>query len=110
MAFVTHFFRKEFPVKEKVIDIAGRAWRTLGERGESEIVELAKILREREDLVNQAVGWLAREDKIHYTNKRNKTVISLVESELQSFKKLSTVARPSGAEAVDQASSRKRKI
>lgn len=73
-------------MKTKVINTAGRAWRTLGEKGEMEISSLSKILNEREDIVNQAIGWLAREDKINYSTKKDKTFVSLVAKELQAFK------------------------
>ena len=75
-------------MKEKIIETAGKTWRTLGERGEATISEIAKVLNEREDLVNQAIGWLAREDKLKIANKQNKTLFSLAESEMQSFRNL----------------------
>lgn len=75
-------------MKEKIIETAGKTWRALGERGETTPNELARILKEKEDIVNQAIGWLAREDKINYATKQNKTSISLVEAELQAFKRL----------------------
>jgi hypothetical protein len=94
-------------MKEKVIETAGKAWRVLGERGESDIPELARLLREREDVVNQAIGWLAREDKISYSLKRNRTFISLVDREMQAFKQLSC---SSSSCSGDKATGRKRKI
>jgi len=75
-------------MKEKLIETAGKAWRVLGEKGETAIPELAKILRESEQTVNQAIGWLAREDKINLATKRNATFVSLVENELSAFKNL----------------------
>ncbi len=75
-------------MKEKVIEIVGKTWQALGQRGESTAGDLAKALKEREDIVNQAIGWLAREDKISFANKQNKTLISLVDSELQAFRRI----------------------
>jgi len=94
-------------MKEKVIATAGRAWKVLGEKGGSDISELAKLLKEREDIVNQAVGWLAREDKINYSLKRNRTWISLVDGEMQAFKQQCC---SSGTGAAKSADLRKRKI
>ena len=74
-------------MKDKVIETAGKAWRTLGENGESSAREIAKTIKEREDIVNQAIGWLAREDKINFVTKRNETLISLVQSELDAFRR-----------------------
>lgn len=95
-------------MKEKVIATAGKAWRILGERGESDIPELARILREREDIVNQAIGWLAREDKINYNLKKNRTFISLVDREMQAFKQLSCSSSSCGSG--DKITTRRRKI
>ncbi len=71
--------------KEEVIETAGKTWRTLAEKGETSIADLAKILQQEEELVCQAIGWLAREDKINYNTRNNKTMVSLVESEIRSF-------------------------
>ena len=75
-------------MKEKIIEAAGKTWRALGEKGQSTPSELAKILREKEDVINQAIGWLAREDKINYATQQNKTIISLIEPELQAFRRI----------------------
>ena len=74
-------------MKEKIIETAGKTWKTLGENGESEITQLPRILNEKDGLVYQALGWLAREDKINYTTKNNKTFVSLVAPELEAFKR-----------------------
>ena len=93
-------------MKEKIIETAGKAWRTLGERGESNASELARILNEREDIINQAIGWLAREDKINYCAKRDKTFVSLVDSELQIFR---NVYRNAASETSSDSARRKGK-
>lgn len=75
-------------MKDKVIKTAGKVWKTLGEKGPSSVAQLAKILKEKEDIINQAIGWLAREDKIKYITKGNKNQISLVETEQDMFRVL----------------------
>src|SRR5450755_3011165 len=72
-------------MKEKVIEAAGKTWRFLGQNGETNVSQLAKSLKEKDEVVLQAVGWLAREDKIDYTVKNRRTFVSLVESELRNF-------------------------
>jgi hypothetical protein len=42
---------------------------------------LPKLLKEKSMVVYQAVGWLAREDKIEFRKDATKTWISLAESE-----------------------------
>ena len=80
-------------MKDKIIETAGKAWMTLGEKGEASIDQLSKIIKEKEPIVYQALGWLAREDKINYSIKNNKTFVSLVESELQAFNNICQKAK-----------------
>ena len=73
-------------MKDKVIETAGRAWKLLGEKGKISIAEIPKLLDEKEAVVYQSIGWLAREDKINYDTKNKKSYVSLVESELSALK------------------------
>ena len=75
-------------MKEKVIEVAGKTWRFLGQNGETDLNNLCRYVKEKEAVVFQALGWLAREDKINYTTKNRKTFVSLVEIELKSFNNL----------------------
>src|SRR5437868_1666311 len=75
-------------MKEKVIEAAGKTWRFLGQNGETNVGQLAKSLQEKEEVIFQALGWLAREDKINYTIKNRRTFVSLVDQELNSFNSL----------------------
>jgi len=72
-------------MKEKIIEIAGKVWRFLGQNGQTNVSHLAKSLKEKDEVVFQALGWLAREDKIHYTIKNRRTFVALVDSELRAF-------------------------
>ena len=75
-------------MKEKVIEAAGKTWRFLGQNGQTNVSQLAKSLKEKDEVVLQALGWLAREDKIDYTVKNRRTFVSLVEGELRAFNNL----------------------
>ena len=72
-------------MKEKIIEAAGKTWRFLGQNGQTNVSQLAKSLKEKDEVVLQALGWLAREDKIEYTVKNRRTFVSLVEGELRAF-------------------------
>ena len=72
-------------MKDKVIETAGKTWRYLGQNGETNVSQLPKVLKEKDAVVLQALGWLAREDKINYSTKNRRNFVSLVESELRSF-------------------------
>lgn len=75
-------------MKEKVIETAGKAWRFLGQNGETNVSQLPRLLRENESVVLQSLGWLAREDKINYTTRSRRTFVSLVEREVGAFNEL----------------------
>lgn len=68
-------------MKEKIGETAGKIWKFLKEKGEVDIAQLPRNLKEKSVIVYQAVGWLACEDKIEYRTKATKTFISLAESE-----------------------------
>ncbi|MFW6137527.1 MAG: winged helix-turn-helix domain-containing protein [Candidatus Aminicenantaceae bacterium] len=42
------------------------------------------MLNQKAVIVNQALGWLAREGKINYRREGNRTLISLVDTERRS--------------------------
>ena len=75
-------------MKEKVIETAGKTWRFLGQNGETNVAQLPRLLRENDAVVLQALGWLAREDKINYTTRSRRTFVSLVEREVGAFNDL----------------------
>ncbi len=75
-------------MKPKIIEAAGKVWRVLGEKKEIEIGQLPWYVREEEYVVWQALGWLAREDKINYLKRNGDDYIALVDRELQMYRGL----------------------
>ncbi|MFZ1684126.1 MAG: winged helix-turn-helix domain-containing protein [Candidatus Zixiibacteriota bacterium] len=65
-------------MKEQIGETAGKVWQALSEHGELDLARLMKLVHEDEKAVHQALGWLAREEKIDIHLKGNKTTISLV--------------------------------
>ena len=43
---------------------AGKVWKLLNEKGEANLNQLKKGVKADPNLVLQAIGWLAREDKL----------------------------------------------
>jgi hypothetical protein len=76
-------------MKDRIGEIAGRIWTILGEKQDLDILKLPKILKEKGEIVYQALGWLAREDKINYHTKEKKTFVSLTHGEREIFKNAS---------------------
>ncbi len=68
-------------MKEKIGWTAGKVWETLKTNGEMNIAQLQKKMNEKSVVVQQALGWLAREDKIDYQVKGNKIFVSLSDYE-----------------------------
>jgi len=55
-------------------ETAGAIWKTLANNGPQTISRLVKEIDAPRDVVMQALGWLAREDKIEIEDGRSRTV------------------------------------
>jgi len=49
---------------DQIGETAGEVWQCLDQRGKMSMAQLIKTIHAPRDVVMQAVGWLAREDKI----------------------------------------------
>jgi Mn-dependent DtxR family transcriptional regulator len=67
-------------MKAKIGETAGKIWNLLEEKGEVNISQLPRLLNEKSVMVQQAVGWLAREDKVEFRTEAGKTYIFLTET------------------------------
>jgi hypothetical protein len=81
-------------MKQKVIEACGRVWHELGVRGSASASDLANSLGEDEGIVNLALGWLAREDKVDCSKKNSALMFQLVDSEMQTFREFYKNGRP----------------
>ena len=68
-------------MKQQVGETAGVIWRYLRERERVAISRLPRDIPARQPIVYQALGWLAREDKIEYQTEGNVTYIRLARAE-----------------------------
>ena len=64
---------------QQIGEVAGVVWHTLNDHGPMSVAKLIKHLETPRDLTMQAVGWLAREDKVEITETSRGRVISLIE-------------------------------
>ena len=85
-------------MKDRIGEIAGKIWTILGEKQNVNVSKLPKLLKEKGEIVYQALGWLAREDKINYHTKERKTFVSLSHGEREIFKSLLEGSPPRGRE------------
>ncbi len=58
-------------------ETAGKVWHTLSEKGSLTIAKLVKEIDSPRDVVMQALGWLAREEKIEIEEDGRTRVVSL---------------------------------
>ncbi len=72
-------------MKNKIGEMAAKVWKILGEKEDVELSKLPQILKEKGEIVYQALGWLAREDKKNYHSKEKKTFVSLSYDEREIF-------------------------
>ena len=56
---------------------AGIVWKLLSENGPMNLAKLVKEVDEPRDTVMQAIGWLAREDKLVIEDNGRKRIIAL---------------------------------
>jgi hypothetical protein len=64
-------------MKKMIGEMDGTGWTILGKKGRVDISSLPQILKEKVEIVYQALGWLAREDKIELHKKERRTSVSL---------------------------------
>lgn len=62
---------------ERVGETAGVIWRTLSANGSMTIAKVVKAAAQPRDTAMLALGWLAREDKIHIEDDGRKRIVSL---------------------------------
>jgi hypothetical protein len=62
---------------EQIGQTAGLVWQTLNEQGPQSLAKLVKSIDAPRDLVMQAVGWLAREDKVWIEDSKRGRMIGL---------------------------------
>lgn len=62
-------------------ETAGRVWRHLAAEGEQSLASLHEALGESADRVHMAVGWLAREGKIHVRSVGGRVQVALKEND-----------------------------
>jgi hypothetical protein len=74
-------------MKTKIGEMAGRVWKTLGEKEEVVVSRLPQILKEKGEIVYQALGWLAKEGKVDFHKKEGRIFVSLSSEEREMFKK-----------------------
>ena len=64
---------------EQIGGAAGTIWHALHKDGSMSVAKLVETVELNRDLVMQAIGWLAREGKLHITETKRGRFLSLSE-------------------------------
>jgi len=62
---------------ERIGTTAGKVWQVLRKQEEADIQRLPRMLEEKPVIVNQALGWLAREGKLEYREQGDRLFVAL---------------------------------
>jgi len=68
-------------MEEQIGQAAGKIWQVLSRKGNLNIADLPKLTGLKSQLAYQGLGWLAREGKICYETKGQRTTVSLSPAE-----------------------------
>lgn len=70
--------QKLFDMLKKDIGIdAGTIWRHLSEKGRLSIHEISELTSYRDGFILMALGWLARENKVHFSEKNEALYVEI---------------------------------
>lgn len=64
-------------INQKVGEAAGQVWHTLSTGGPQTVAQLKTKLNGSSEVVNFALGWLAREDKVEITQDKKSFKVKL---------------------------------
>jgi hypothetical protein len=64
-------------IREQVGETAGRVWHLLNDQGPQTLGQLKKKVNGSGELVNFALGWLAREDKVDISQDKKNLRVAL---------------------------------
>jgi len=64
-------------IKARVGETAGKVWHALSSDGPQTLTQLKKKFNGDNEVLNLAIGWLAREDKVNITTDRKTLRIQL---------------------------------
>jgi len=67
-------------------ETAGIVWKTLGAKGKTALTALPKLVDLDAAIVQQAVGWLAREHKVEFETQGKAILVKLTAHEADVFK------------------------
>ena len=74
-------------IKQEIGKTAGEVWKYLGKNTRIPITDLPNKVNKNPENVHQALGWLAREDKVQFTREGRMTYVTLTDPERNHYQK-----------------------
>jgi len=74
-------------LRNRIGESAGKLWSALGKEKEFPLSNVHKLIGTDVSAAQQAIGWLAREDKLKFEKRGKNVYVSLVESEMEAYQK-----------------------
>ncbi|HPD46357.1 MAG TPA: winged helix-turn-helix domain-containing protein [Anaerohalosphaeraceae bacterium] len=68
-------------MQEQIGQAAGKVWQVLSKKGTVNVSDLPKLTGLKSQIAYQGLGWLAREGKLTYETKGQRTTVSLAPAE-----------------------------
>lgn len=72
---------------QNIGETAGTVWKALGAKGRVALATLPKLVDRDGALVQQAVGWLAREHKVEFEKDGRSLYVKLTPHEAEAFRR-----------------------
>ncbi len=72
-------------IVKEIGDLAGQVWKVLGAKRRVALSTLPKVMDRDGMLVQQAVGWLARENKVEFEKQGRAVYVKLTSHEAEVF-------------------------
>jgi len=73
-------------LKMAIGNAAGEIWTFLGKNGKTSLAKILGESKSKPEIATMAIGWLAREDKVHITSDAKATHVYLTEAEAKKYK------------------------
>jgi hypothetical protein len=74
-------------LKQEIGKTAGEIWKYLGKNGKLSLTDLSAKTKIKSDLAHQAIGWLAREEKVQFIKEGKGINVVLTAHELNNYRR-----------------------
>jgi Mn-dependent DtxR family transcriptional regulator len=73
-------------LKSEIGKTSGEIWKFLGKNGKTPLATIAQEMKLKPEITTMAIGWLAREEKVHLSRETKTTYVHLTDEEVTKYK------------------------